>query len=112
MLIAAVIAVVSYPGSWLLVQQSDAYSDAEAFVRNDPRVVEALGAVRKVKLSPFGYSLNYSGASGNASFEMAVEAERESATAFIELQKRGIWEIKLARLIRADEEVIQLVPQQ
>ena len=111
-LIAAVVTAIAYPGAWWMVQQSDAYIDAETFIRNDQRVLEAIGAIRKVKLSPFGYSLRYSGANGDASFELSVEAERDSAFAFIELQKRGVWEVKFARLIRADKQVIQLVPQQ
>ncbi|WP_287806273.1 hypothetical protein [Diaphorobacter sp.] len=111
-LIAAVVTAIAYPGAWWMVQQSDAYIDAETFIRNDQRVLEAVGAIRKVKLSPFGYSLGYSGANGDASFELSVEAERDSAFAFIELQKRGVWEVKFARLIRADKQVIQLVPQQ
>lgn len=111
-LIAVILTAVAYPGAWLMVQQSDAYVDAETFIRNDQQVVEAIGSVRKVTLSPFGYSLRYSGANGDASFELTVEAERESASAFVELQKRGVWEVKFARLIRADKKVIQLVPQQ
>ena len=111
-LIAVVVTAIAYPGAWWMVQQSDAYIDAETFIRNDHQVLEAIGAVRKVKLSPFGYSLEYSGANGDASFELSVEAERGSASAFIELQKRGVWEVKFARLIRADKKVIQLVPQQ
>ena len=111
-LIAVIVTAIAYPGAWLMVQQSDAYIDAEAFIRNDHQVLETIGAVRKVKLSPFGYSLEYSGANGNASFELSVEAEREPATVYIELQKRGVWEVKFARLIRADKKVIQLVQQQ
>jgi hypothetical protein len=110
-LIAVVITAIAYPGAWWMVQQSDAYFDSETFIRNDPQVVEAIGTVRKVSLSPFGYSLRYSGANGDASFELTVEAERETASAFVELQKRGVWEVKFARLIRADKKVIQLVPQ-
>ncbi|MBK9160151.1 MAG: hypothetical protein IPM27_01025 [Nitrosomonadales bacterium] len=110
-LIAAILTAIAYPGAWLMVQQSDAYIDAETFIRTDPQVVEAIGTVRKVSLSPFGYSLRYSGANGDASFELTVEAERESASAFVELQKWGVWEVKFARLIRADKKFIQLVPQ-
>lgn len=110
-LIVLIVTAIAYPGAWLMVQQSDAFVDAETFIRHDHRVIEAIGTVRKVKLSPFGYSLEYSGANGNASFELSVDAERESATAFIELQKRGIWEIKSARLIRADKKITQLIPQ-
>ena len=106
------VTVIAYPAAWVMVQQSDAYINAESFIRNDHQVLESIGAVRKVRLSPFGYSVKYSGANGDASFELSVEAERESATAFVELQKRGVWEVKFARLIRADQKVTQLVPLQ
>jgi hypothetical protein len=110
--IALAIVAVSYPAAWVMVQNSDAYELAESFVTTHPRVREAVGTVHRITLPPFGYALEYTGAQGEASFELSVQAERESATAYVELQRRGVWEVKLARLVRADKTVIDLAAKQ
>jgi hypothetical protein len=109
-LIALAVVALSYPAAWLMARHSDAFAYAESFIRGDPQVAEVLGQVRQVGLSPFGYSVRYVGAQGDASFELSVQGEKESATAFVELQKRGVWEVKFARLVRAGQQVTQLVP--
>lgn len=42
-LIAVILTAIAYPGAWLMVQQSDAYIDAETFIRNDPQVPKGTG---------------------------------------------------------------------
>lgn len=89
-LIAFAAVAVGYPAAWLMARHSDAFKAAESFIRGDPQVAEILGQVRQVGLSPFGYSIRYVGPQGDASLELSVQGERESASAFVELQKRGV----------------------
>lgn len=107
-LILMAIIVISYPSAWLMARSSDAYSTSESFLRSSPQVVEVLGSVKAVSLSPFGYSIRYAGARGDASFELSVQGEKGMATAFVELQKQGVWELKVARLIREGQPVIDI----
>jgi hypothetical protein len=107
-LIGLAIVALSYPLAWFMVRKSDAFAFAESYVRDNPRVIETLGPVRSVGLSPFGYAVRYVGAQGDASFELSVEGQKNSGTVFIELQKRGVWEVKFARLVQGDQQVTQL----
>ena len=109
-LIGVSVVAIAYPGAWLMVRQSDAFALAASFVRSSPRIVGTVGAVHEVSLSPFGYSLNYVGPLGDAFSELSVKGERGSAIAFVELEKRGVWEVKFARLVRTGQEAIQLAP--
>lgn len=98
--IALAVTVVAYPALWLGVQQSDAFAAARSFVKADARVAHALGPVREVSLAPFAdFSVEVTGASGNASFELTVAGATGKAKAFVELHKLGDWTIRSARLI-------------
>jgi len=110
LLVGIAIVALSYPVAWLMARHSDAFTSADSYIRGNRQVAEVLGPVRRVGLSPFGYSIRYVGAKGDASLELSVEGERKSATAYVELQKRGVWEVNLARLVQAGQEVTQLTP--
>ena len=99
-LIAVGLLVIAYPAAWIGVQHTDAYLLAEAFIRNDAEVTRTIGAVERVTLPLFGtFSVEVSGGTGDAVFEMAVDADRGKASAFVDLRKRGVWEVTGARVV-------------
>lgn len=106
--VGVVILLAAYPTSWLVVTHSDAYATAVDFVKTNPRVREGLGAVRDVSVAPFGYSIRFSGAHGTAHFDLTVSGETASATVYVELEKKGIWAVPLARLVERGKAAIQL----
>ena len=107
--IAIAVTVVAYPALWLGVQHSDAFAAARSFIQADARVAHAVGPVQEVSLAPFaGFSVEVSGASGNASFELTVAGAAGKAKAFVELHKLGDWTVRSARLIVPSGEVTTL----
>jgi hypothetical protein len=101
-LIAGCAVLIAYPACWIGVQHTDAYRVAASFVQNDAGIAAAIGPVRQVTLPLLAsYSIEVSGGTGSAVFEMAIEAERSQAKAFVGLRKRGVWEISEARLVTA-----------
>lgn len=110
-LVAVGLLVVAYPAAWVGVQHTDAYTLAESFIRNDAEVTRTIGAVERVKLPLFGtFSVEVSGGTGDAVFEMAIDAQRGKARAFVDLRKRGVWEITEARLVSSAGAVTPLTP--
>ena len=104
----AVLVGLSIPAGWLMAKNSDAYAAAVNFVKSNPQAREKLGTVRDVSLAPFGYSVRYSGAHGEASFDLTVSGQKGSAMIYVELEKKGIWEVRLARLVENEKTLIQL----
>ena len=99
-LIAVCVLVVTYPACWFGLQHTEAYQLAQSFIRTDAEVASLLGPVREVTLPLFAsYSFEVSGGTGSAVFEMAVDAEHSQARAFVDLRKRGVWEVTDARLV-------------
>lgn len=105
---AVVVLLVAYPAAWLLILNSDAFREAERFVRQSPAVQEYVGDVRRVSVSPFGGQMQVSGGRGSAHFDLKVSGELRDADVYAELEKKGIWEVRFARLLRENESPIQL----
>ena len=97
-----VIALLSYPLGHLLMANSDAFTTAERFVQSNPEVLKIVGSAPKVSLSWLGGSLEISGDSGNAQLTLDVRGGAGSARVYTELEKRGLWELKFARLMPND----------
>jgi len=95
----ALMAVVSYPLAHVLISNSDAFGAAEAFLRSNPDVSQAVGPVQDLSLSWLGGSLEVSGDTGSAQFTLNVRGATGSTRAYVELEKRGIWEITFAQLL-------------
>jgi hypothetical protein len=102
--------VVTSVLAWYLAQRTDAYATAISFVESSGAVRETIGPVERIELEPFGYQLHYSGASGQAAFELTVVGSSVSGAVYIELEYKGIWEVTRARLIRQGQLVKELVP--
>ena len=68
-------------------------------IQNSAVVKEVVGDVKSIKLSPFGYSVRYSGPQGWADFETEVTGAKSSGALFLKLEKDlGTWQIVGARL--------------
>ena len=100
----------SYMAAWFIAKGSDAYAEAERFVRGNGVVAENVGSITSVSLEPLGLSLRFSGAGGRVAFEMAVEASRASGTADVELAKNGTWRVRAARLTLPNRQPITIAP--
>lgn len=103
-----VVSLLMYPVAWLGAQYSDAYVKAVEFLRTNERVTAQLGAIDDVALSFFGYSLRYTGAYGEANFEVQIEGRNATASAYVELKKRGTWEVSMARLTIPEQPAVTL----
>jgi len=108
-LVAVLVAVLSTLAGWIMAYRSDAFAVAEQFIRRNDVLSANVGDVRRVSLAFFGYGIRYSGARGDAAFEIDVEGESGSGTVFIELEKRGVWEVTLARIVRNGTTAIELM---
>ena len=109
-IILLVVLEVSYLAAWFIAKKSDAYAEAERFVRDSGVVAENVGSITSVSLEPLGLSLRFSGAGGRVAFEMAVEASRASGTADVELAKNGTWHVLAARLTLPNRQPITIAP--
>jgi Cytochrome oxidase complex assembly protein 1 len=107
-LIAIAVTVVAYPVGWFFVRHSDAFEEAERFVREDPVVREHVGEIRTVTLPIFGAELSVSGSSGDAKFDLNVSGSVHNAVVYTELRKRGVWEVQFARLLQEKQPPILL----
>jgi hypothetical protein len=99
-----------YLAAWFIARQSDAYAEAERFVRGSAVVAEHVGSITSVSLEPMGLSLRFSGSGGRVAFEMAIEASRASGTADVELSKNGTWRVLEARLTLPNRPPIKIAP--
>lgn len=108
--IGLVVLEAGYLAAWFIAKKSEAYAEAERFVRGSGVVAENVGSVTSVSLEPFGLSLRFSGAGARVAFELAVEASRASGTADVELAKDGTWRVMAARLTLPNRQPITIAP--
>ena len=109
-IITLVLLEASYLAAWFIAKKSDAYAEAERFVRGNGVVAENVGSITNVSLEPFGLSLRFTGGGGRVAFEMSVEASRASGTADVELAKNGTWRVLAARLTLPNRQPITIAP--
>jgi hypothetical protein len=105
---ALVLLPIASVSARFFMTRSDAFETASAYLRNHPEIVRSAGAVRETSLAWRGGSLRVSGDSGSANFSVNVEGEVASPRAYVELKKRGIWEVTFVRLIPEQGEPIVL----
>ncbi len=108
-IIVAILLLASYAVAPLLVKRSDAFAMANQFLKSSPLVQNNIGNVSDISLKPFGYSLQYSGARGNAHFEFKIKGTRASGSAYVELRKKGDWQIIFANLMIPRQTAIELL---
>jgi hypothetical protein len=102
------LSVVIYVGVHQLISHSEVFETASSFVMNTPAVIRASGAVREVTLAWNGGSMEVSGGSGSAQLTLNVSGSTSSPQVYVELRKRGIWEVVFARLLTTDGQSVVL----
>jgi hypothetical protein len=102
------LSLVIFFGVHYLIRHSGAFETAVSFVRANPEVARQAGAVRDVALSWTGASIEVSGGGGSAQLTVDVTGTRSSPQVYVELRKRGIWEVSFARLLAASGESVVL----
>ena len=100
--------VASYPLAGYIARNSDAYVEAERFLRASSTVNDRIGSVRSVSIEPFGASLRFTTSTGDAQFNLDVEGSKRVAKAYVELQRRGSWQVHVAQLVVPGKSVEEL----
>ena len=99
---------LSYPLAYYFVSNSDAFAVSSQFLRTNPEVIRVAGPVQDLSLSWSGMQMSVSGGSGRAEFTINIHGASSSPRAYVELQKRGIWEIAYARLLPENQAPVLL----
>jgi hypothetical protein len=103
-----VLSVIGVPTAYWLMARSDAFATASVFLKANSEVARILGPISDASLSWRGGSLSQGGDRGRAEFTVNLKGEKSAGRAYIELRKRGIWEIRFARLLPDSGEPIVL----
>ena len=90
--------VASYPLGGYIARNSDAYAEAERFLRASAAVSDRIGPVRGVSIEPFGAPLRLTRNPSDAQFNLDLEGSRTVAKAYVEVERRGSWVVSVARL--------------
>ena len=88
--------------------RSDLYKVADTFVRQDPQVVGTVGEIISTRFGTSGFNVHTGGGGGRAQFELKVEGEKGDGKVYFELCKRGVWEVRFARMVLPGNEYLDL----
>jgi Cytochrome oxidase complex assembly protein 1 len=91
-----------------LVANTDGFKTASEFLRSHPEVIKATGSINDLSLSWMGGAMSMSGDNGKAHMTINITGTTSSPQAYVELVKRGVWEVKFARLLPKNENSILL----
>jgi hypothetical protein len=94
-----VFVVIGTPAMYFLMSKSEAFAAAAVFLRGNPEVVRHLGPISDASLNWRGGSLKEGSDFGQAQFTVSLEGRERGGRAYVELRKRGVWEVRFARLI-------------
>jgi hypothetical protein len=92
-----------------ILERSDAFDIASTYLRGNSEVVQSAGIVRGTSLSWRGGAIRVSGDSGSAKFTVNVDGAVSAPRAYVELRKRGVWEVTFARLLPEKGEPVVLM---
>ena len=92
-----------------IIERSEAFETASTYLRGNPEVVRSAGTIRKTSLSWRGGAVRVSGDDGSANFTVNVDGAVAAPRAYVELRKRGVWEVTFARLLPEKGEPIVLL---
>lgn len=101
---------VAYPVLWYRASTSDAYKEAERFVRAHSVTTEQLGAVTSTRLWWRGISMETVGDTGEAHLLVGVQGERAHGIASINLRKKGTWSVDHGSLRPEGGEEVPMAP--
>lgn len=97
--IVAIVIVLATISGYFYASVSEPFQLSEQAIEKSPTVQTELGSVRKVRLSPFGYRIKYSGPYGIASFKCGVIGSKATGVVYVELKREaGLWKIVSASL--------------
>jgi hypothetical protein len=101
--VGALVVVVHYSMS-----SSDAFAAASTFVRSNTEVQRVAGSIQDTSLSWGGGEVEVVGDAGHARLSVNVKGSLASPRVYVELAKRGVWEVSYARLLPETGESIVL----
>jgi hypothetical protein len=91
------------------IAKSDAFDVTSSFLRGQAEVVRSVGRVEDASLSFWsGGKIWSSGDRGSGSFTVNIRGASGSTQAYVELKRRGSWEVQFARLLPSSGEPIVL----
>lgn len=106
-LLAAMAAM--FIGIHQLIARSDAFAAASQFASGHRLIATQLGRIQSTELPWFGSAaISVSGDRGQAHFTLLLNGDKADARLYIEMEKRGIWEPRFARLMQAGGSVLLL----
>jgi hypothetical protein len=91
-----------------LLSKSDAFKTTASFLRSHPEVIKTTGPINNLSISWMGAAISMSGDNGKAHMTINIAGTTSSPQAYVELVKRGIWEVKFARLLPENQDSILL----
>jgi hypothetical protein len=93
--IAVIVAIAFWFGGFLYFSNSDDWSVAQREIANSQTVKEQVELVRKISLSPMGFSYRFSGKSAEAQLNVRVEGDKKEAKFKVEIDMvSGRWAIR------------------
>ena len=91
-----------------VIERSEAFETASSFLRANAAVVRLAGPVHDTSLSWRGGEIEVSGDSGSARLTVNVSGTAGEQQAYVELRKRGNWEVTFAQLLPASGPTVLL----
>ncbi len=89
---------------------SDAVQLAEKYIRSNPSIIDEVGEIKSITLSPFDYELGFSGSRGSADFTFWVEGINGETDVNLQLEMRlNIWNIKKVYFVSQSGKVLELL---
>ena len=99
-------ALALWMGGYIVAERSDGFAFARAAIQGSPVIRGSVGAVESVRLSPWGFALQYVGDEAEATFECEVQGRLRDARVVMRLHGDGDrWRVTTARL---DGQLIEL----
>jgi len=109
-LLIVAIVLIAYPGSYLLVLNSDAALVGEKFIRSNSPLISEIGEVNSITLSPLGYAIEFSGSSGSADLTYWVDGENGKTEVSLQIEMRmNVWNIQKGNYLSKSGKVLDLL---
>ncbi len=101
--ITAGLLFAAYAVTYYFITQSEPFEETVVFVSASSLLKENVGEVQKVRLAPFGFSIEVVGGEGSADFECSVVGSKGSAEVRVFLKKESWkWRVVSASLVSPD----------
>jgi len=103
---AAALTVAMFPLAFIFVANSDAFTMASSYIKNNQTIVDVLGPIQDISFSYFGSnSLGFTSKEGGGDFELKVKGVNQSGLVHVVLKKQFYaWRVTEATLYQAGKE--------